>query len=150
MRIFHLMGSGGKHIVRRLSWPILTASLCLPAVSYGQCVRISGTNQIVCPAYGQSSVPVSVSPGYRVGPGAFPAAQVGAYGAEAFVGAASVAATHGRAFPAYVPLVQGGLGVAQNYRAAGQPWVVQQPPRAQFAPRPAGCNAHWVGNQLRC
>jgi hypothetical protein len=49
----------------------------MPLTAYGQCVRMIGSNQIICPGYANSTSPVYAGPGqYGPGPGAVGAGQM--------------------------------------------------------------------------
>jgi hypothetical protein len=104
----------------------------LPRAAYAQCVRIIGTNQIVCPGAANSTPPVSTRGYYKPGPGAPGAAQM-VLGAGELAGDA-VAAARGRVNPdAYLHADTAINGYHNMQRG---PVVTYQPPIAHPSPPP--------------
>jgi hypothetical protein len=64
--------------MRRESLVLAVVIILVSGSAYAQCARMVGSNQIVCPSYGNSTVPVYTGPsGYRPGPGVVGIGQMG-------------------------------------------------------------------------
>jgi len=107
-----------------------------PFAAYGQCARIVGSNQIICPGYANSTPPVYTGPGYygpRPGPGLVGARQV-------IVGAAGLGANLYQAYRgAPTPNLNNSIaGIANGYANLQRAPMIRYYPRiASPAPRPA-------------
>lgn len=116
--------------------PIIAALAALtPFAAQAQCARMVGSNQIVCPAYANSTVPVYTGPGYyTAGRGAIGLGQM-AWGAGGAI-YNGYKAYNGLPTP---NLQMNAMSMANGYyNATHYPIVRYQPRIAYPAARPAG------------
>ena len=102
----------------------------MPTSAYSQCARMVGSNQIICPGYANSTVPVYTGPGgNRPGPGAIGAGTTA-------VGVVTTGLNVYRRNSQGLPYTTG--TIARGYQQmTTQPWVVYQPRMAYPARRPS-------------
>jgi hypothetical protein len=111
--------------------PLLLVAAMAPATAHAQCVRMLGSNQIVCPGYANSTPPVYPGPGgYVPGRGMLGVGQM-VYG----TGMAGLNARKGNSVG-----MQYNAATAANgyYNATNYPMLTYRPRIAVPAQRPSG------------